>query len=57
MLIAKTLSMLIEHAITVEHFISNVQRPRELTIKITERSSVTIAFEWTALIYEQSILF
>lgn len=57
MLKAKTSSMLIEHAVTVEHFISKVQRPRELTVKIPERSSVTIDFERTAFIYEQSILF
>ena len=57
MLIAKESSMLIGHTITVEHLISKKLGPSGLRTKIIKRSSVTIDFEWLALIYEQSILF
>lgn len=57
MLIVKEWSMIIGHTGTVVHFFREVPGLRRFTINITERSSVTIDFEWMALIYEQSILF
>jgi hypothetical protein len=57
MLKAKELPLLNKHIIAVEHLISKVQRQSGHRIKIIERDSVTIDFDWVTLIYEQSILF
>lgn len=57
MLIVKESSIIIGNTVTVVHFFRKVPGLRRFTIKITERSLVTIDFEWMALIYEQSILF